>query len=313
MPEFLTGVITPMFTACDKDGRLDETGIRSQVRWLKDTEAVTSLFVRSGVGKMKTFTPEETKDMARVVIDEAGDDLHVLVGASGDFSKGMPEEDKYIEESLELGAFAEELGAEAAVFVTFGLELTDEIDEKMLEYFTTLNDSLDLPIVIYQPGATPPPFRIKPELLSEISSLDGVKGMKLSTNDMKTFADLSSAAAERDFTMICGAETSFLPSLVLGAGGVIGEGCNTYPQLLRFIYDRYMDGDLASAAEAQFRVNRTLAVWEGYGSAEVGKSYLARKGVDIQVESRGPRVDVEKKLDRFEKAIDELVAPYRSI
>lgn len=311
MPEFLTGVITPMFTACNQDGSLDEEGIRSHVQWLKKTEAVSTLFVRSGVGKMFTFSVEETKRMAEIVIDEAKRDLYVLVGASGDFSKGKPREEKHIEESLELGKFAQESGATGAVFVSFGLESTGNIDEKVFGFYEQLNDSLDLPIIIYQPGGTPAPFLMKPKTLGRIASLPNLMGMKVSTTDMKIFGDLCLATQDKEFTMISGAETAFLPSLILGAGAVIGEGCNTYPQLLRAIFDYFIEGDLKNAARAQFLVNKTLDVWSGLDSALVGKSYMARKGVKIKRESRRMKLDIEPLLDRFEKAIDLAVAPYR--
>ncbi len=315
MPEFLTGVITPMVTGCDENGNLDEVAIRSTVRWLIDSGAVTSIFVRSGVGNMKSFTVEETKRMADMVVDEAEDDIYVLVGCSGDLSEGRPEEDKYIGESVELGTYAQEIGANGAVFVCFGLERTDNLGEKIYDYYHTLDESLDIPLVIYQPGYTPAPYRLDPQLLDRISSLPNVRGMKLSSNDMKLFTDLSSAVCDKDFTMICGAETAFLPALALGAGAVIGEGCNTYPQLLRALFDHFMEGELDEAAKCQLLVNKTLRVWESYSGSLVAKAYLARKGVEIEVT---PRVkpsesSVEDKLDLFEKEIDEMVKPYRNM
>jgi len=311
MPEFLTGVITPMFTACHQDGSLDEEGIRSQVQWLKRTKAVTSLFVRSGVGGMFTFSPEETKRMAEIVIDEAGGAMYVLVGSSGDFSRGRPQEDQYIDQTLELSEFAQEEGATAVVAVCFGLNPAGDLDEKIFRFYERLNQALHIPIVIYQPGITPPPFLIKPKVLRRIAELANLKGMKFSTNDMKSFGDMCAATVDKDFTMVCGAETAFLPSLALGAGGVIGEGCNTYPELLRSIFDSFMNGDLGNAARAQFLVNKTLDVWDGMDSALVGKSYLARKGVKIKLTTRTMKFDHEPLVDKLEQAIDAAVRPYR--
>lgn len=312
MPEFLTGVITPMFTPCHEDGSLDEEGIRSFVGWLKDTGAVSTIFVRSGVGKMLTFSPDEVKRMASIVIEEADGDVYVLVGTSGDFSHGRPKEQEFIDQTIQLTQFAQQEGATGAVVVPFGMQPVGDIDEKVLGFYQRLNDSAEIPIIIYQPGMTPAPFQMKPKILERVSALPNFLGMKFSTNDMSKFADLCAASANEDFTMISGAETSFLPSLVLGAGGVIGEGCNTYPQLLRAIFDRFMEGDLAGAARAQYLVNRTLATWQGLDSASVGKAYLARKGVKIKAFHRRMKFDVEAMLDRFEKAIDAAVQPYRS-
>jgi hypothetical protein len=43
----------------------------------------------------------------------------------------------------------------------------------------------------------------------------------------------------------------------------------------------------------------------------VGKDYLARKGVKIAPHRRRMKFEVEPILDRFEKAIDSAVKPYR--
>jgi len=311
MPEYLTGVIAPMFTPCNEDGSLDEDGIRSYVQWLKGTGAVTSVFVRSGVGKMLMYTMDDVRQIARVAIEEAGKEIFVLVGTSGDFSGGKPREDQYIEQTVELTQFARDQGADGAVVVPFGMDTFGNLDEKVYSFYERLNDSGGIPIIIYQPGMTPPPFMMKPGVLERVAQLPNLKGMKVSTDDMKIFGDLCAASFDEDFTMISGAETSFLPGLSLGAGGVIGEGCNTYPQVLRAVFDHFMAGELASAARAQFLVNRTLKVWAGMDSALVGKSYLAAKGVKIKPIPRRRKVDVEPRLDAFEKAIDSAVAPFK--
>ena len=310
MPEYLTGVITPMFTPCHEDGSIDEEGVRSLVSWLKGTGAVSTLFVRSGVGKMLTFDPEEVRTMAEAVIDEAGAEISVLVGTSGDFSRGRPKEEEYIRETVEMSQWAQDAGATGAVVVSFGMDPGGDLDGKIMRFYQRLNDSMKMPVIIYQPGMTPPPFQMKPELLESISALPRLKGMKVSTDDMRRFGDLCAASADQDFTMICGAETSFLPSLSLGAGAVIGEGCNTYPQLLRAIFDRFMAGDVSGAAKAQFLVNKTLSVWSGLDSALVGKSYLARKGVGIKTclrRAKPVKVDVDAMVDRFVSAIDSAI------
>ncbi|MBU7004222.1 MAG: dihydrodipicolinate synthase family protein [Theionarchaea archaeon] len=313
MPEFLTGVIAPMFTPCNEDGSLDEEGIRSYIQWLKGTGAVTSIFVRSGVGKMLLFSMDEVREIARVAIDEAAGDIYVMVGTSGDFSGGKPREDKYIEQTVELSQFAQDQGADGAVVVSFGMDPLGNLDEKVKKFYERLNDSVQIPIIIYQPGMTPAPFLMKPEVLETVSALPNVRGMKFSTDDMKRFGDLCAASLDQDFTMISGAETSFLPALSLGAGGVIGEGCNTYPQVLRAVFDSFMSGDLGAAARAQATVNRTLAVWSGMDSALVGKTYLASKGVKIKpiLRRRKVDVDIEPRLDAFEKAIDSAVEPFK--
>jgi hypothetical protein len=85
--------------------------------------------------------------------------------------------------------------------------------------------------------------------------------------------------------------------------------------VLRAVFDGFMTGDLGAAAKAQATVNRTLAVWSGMDSALVGKNYLASKGVKIKPILRRRKVDmdIEPRLDAFEKTIDSAVEPFKKV
>ncbi len=320
MPEFLTGVITPMLTALNEDLSLDEAGNRSLVRWYKDTGAVTTIFARSGVGQMFTYSFDEVKSMIDTVTSEAKDDIYVMPGTSGTFPGGdekkLPDESDYIEEALTLSTYAEDKGATAVVVLPLGLTPSRNFADKVFGFYQKIDDAVEIPIVIYQPPGVNPPYSMTPALLHRLADLRNLKGMKFSTSDMQRFGVLCAATADQDFTMVSGHEGAFLPSIVLGAGGVIGGGCNTHPELIRAIFDAFMDGDMERARRAQFEVSRLLGTrfpaYDPYSlvSLNAQKLYLARKGVKVKPFQRGGQRKRlgEQKLDTIEKAIDEAIA-----
>ncbi len=330
MPEFLTGVITPMLTALNEDLTLDEEGNRSLIQWYKKTGAVTTVFARSGVGQMAHFSFEQVKTLIDIAVDEAGDEIFVLAGTSGTLGgrdpARRPSEQKYVEETLELSRYAERQGATGVVIVCLGLEPSSNLADKIFDFFKRVNASIDIPIVIYEPPATNPAYSITPALLHRLADLPKVKGMKLSSPDMLKFGLLCDATKDQDFTMISGHEGAFLTSLVLGAGGVIGGGCNTHPELIREIFDAFMAGDWERARRAQFEVARLLGtrtlVRDPYSGVALNaaKIYLARKGVKVKPyhwpegRSESGRTDLtEKDLDLAKKAIDEALQSIRRI
>ena len=56
IPQYVRGSIAPVFTAFHEDGRLDDDGQCSILRWLAETKAVSAFFVRSGMGQMFSFS-----------------------------------------------------------------------------------------------------------------------------------------------------------------------------------------------------------------------------------------------------------------
>ena len=331
MPEFLTGVITPMLTAFNEDGSLDEDGIRAMVRWLKSTGAVTTIFARSGVGQMFTFSFDEVKTMIDVSISEAKDEIYVMPGTSGVLPDGRigpgHDEQLYVSQTVELSKYAERQGATGVVVLPLGLVPSENFADKVFDFYKKVNDSVTIPIVIYQPPGVRPPHAMTPSLLHRLAGLERVVGMKYSTSDMQSFGLLCDATKDQEFTMISGHEGAFLPSLVLGAGAVIGGGCNTHPELIRAIFDAFMKLDLETARRRQFEVSRLLGVRfqapDPYSGRAVNsqKLYLARKGVKIKpyqrpVTPQASKMDLEaldRAVEEMERAIDEAVSPYRKL
>ncbi len=325
MPEFLTGVITPMLTALNEDLTLDEEGNRSLVQWYKRTGAVTTIFARSGTGQMYSYSFQQVKSMIDIVMSEAAGKIHVLTGTSGTFPEGeegaRPDESSYVEETLKLSAHAQEREATGVVVLPLGLQPCANMADKIYRFYQDVNDAIEVPIVIYQPPGVKPPYTMTPSLLRRVAELPNVKGMKYSTTDMLSFGLLCDATKDRDFVMISGHEGAFLPSLVLGAGGVIGGGCNTHPELIREVFDGFMADDLDRARKAQFEVSRLLGmrvqVHDPYSRTAINaaKIYLARKGVRIKPyhwgDRRARRLDDEL-LDAIEAAIDKAVDGLRS-
>jgi len=321
MPEYATGVIVPMLTALNEDRTLDETGNRSVVNWYKDSGAITTIFARSGTGQMYSFTYDEVKALIDTVVPEAGNDIHLIAGTSGTFPdrnrNKLPDEEKYIEETLELSTYAQDRGATGVVVLPLGLTPSRNFPDKIFDFYQKVDDAVDIPIIIYQPPGVVPPYSMTPKLLNRIAALPNLKGMKLSSSDMLKFGLLCGATKNLDFTMISGHEGAFLSSLVMGAGGCIGGGCNTHPWVIRAVFDAFMEGDIDRARLAQFEVNKLLGVRFGipdpYAAASLhtSKLYLARKGVKIKPYQWGGRKFDRSRMGEIERAIDAAVASVR--
>ncbi|HRS94657.1 MAG TPA: dihydrodipicolinate synthase family protein [Candidatus Latescibacteria bacterium] len=293
IPAYLHGVITPMFTPCNSDGSLDEKGIRAFVDYLIGTGCITTLFARSGLGRMYSFSYEDVKWFADVVLDQAAGRIPVMIGTTGIWGRDFhhrPGNEIFTRQSIELSQYVQKKGAVAAVLV-LPMALQPEegrpLADTIFAYYEAVAREVDLPIILYQQPGLLEEYCMTPPLLERLLTIKNIAGMKYSTGDMVKFSELTMVARNTDFAFIAGDELAFFFAMMLGASGVIGQGCDVNPETLRAVYDRMMARDFAGALEAHYDCIRAGQISEGYDCVISGFRYVAGKGVRVQPFTRG--------------------------
>lgn len=317
IPEFLTGVITPMYMPCLDEKALDEKGFRNMVDFFKETGSIRTLFPRCGLGKMYTYTPEDVKQVIDIVSSQNAGELYFMPGTAGYYTNDpsdKPDPEVYTQQSLELSLYAQEHGADAVVLVipsALAVLPRQSIGDVIYNYYAKMNDALDIPIIMYHPSGLEKSFQITPEILARVSRLDKIWGMKYSSNDMNAFTELSIAVEEANFSLFAGSEMVYLYVLMLGGLGVIGQGADNVPEILNTVYESFMEGDYQKARLAQLDVNRTVYCAVGTNMSVFGLHYLKHRGVELNAYARRENNEVDPLvLERVSKAIDAILAKY---
>jgi 4-hydroxy-tetrahydrodipicolinate synthase len=283
MIEFpFSGVIANVFTVFHDDLSLDDDGQRRFLDALSATESVSAYFVRSGMGQMYSFAADDVKQMARTACSHLGVGAPVLVGAAGAWDRNQdqrPDPEAFIQESIELSRFAEDVGAAGvvhtlpeAILVT-GKNAAADI---ALDYFSRIAGAVSIPVLIYQAPGTDELHCVTPESLARIAAIDGVRGIKISSPDAGYMFDLCGAIEGTDCAFITGNECSWLWGLHCGSPSVIGQGACVNPQVLKAVQDRFDNGDLVGAREAQASIN--LLVEACPNAVDFYKRYLNENG-----------------------------------
>jgi 4-hydroxy-tetrahydrodipicolinate synthase len=118
--------------------------------------------------------------------------------------------------------------------------------EGMLEHFGAIAAATTLPLIIYNiPGRTA--ANMLPATSSELARHQkNVVGVKESSGDFQQMAAIVRDAGE-DFTLWCGDDYLFLPSLAIGAAGLVSVAGHLCARELRALMDAYERGDVALA------------------------------------------------------------------
>jgi len=286
IPTFIHGCISPVFTAFDEEGRLDDAGQRSILEYLYQTKSVSAYFVRSGMGQMFTFSLEEVRQIARTSCECLAGRGAVLVGCSGIWDRNWekrPDPEVFARQAIELSQYALETGA-AGVVHTIPEAILPRDDETprdvVLRYFERLDNEVDGPILIYQSPGTDERYLVDPELAGKLADLPRVVGMKASTDNAQYIFNITYAVRNKDFGYIVGHEAAFLAGLVTGAKAVIGQGTTLNPEILKAVQDSYEAGDLERAIEAQHSTN--LLLWHKQNPTEFFKRWIGEKGFPVK-------------------------------
>jgi len=317
------GIIAPLLTPFDQQGAIDTRGAANLVQWLVDRKVVSSVFCRSGMGQMFTFSVADVKALVPAVVEAAAGRLTVFAGCAGEWQKDLgepkPDPKRYLAQSIELALFAQEHGADAAVFVmpqALSPEPGRPLEDTIFDYFAAIAQAVTIPQFIYMPPGLDPEYNMTPSLLKRLLAIPSIRGMKVSTNKDEVWKPLAAVAqGVEHFSMIAGAEHYYLEALKTGARGCIGGGCMTHPEMIYAIGYYYAKGDLAAAEQA---AADTLSTLRAQGELKIdgrvaGKMYIASKGYPCQPYRRPPggTLPTAEQLAAYADLLDSRVAPYR--
>ena len=143
--------------------------------------------------------------------------------------------------------------------------------------------SVELPVIMYN-NKPKTNVGIDPATVSILAhEVPNIIGVKDSTGDMTNAAEYLRLTMDvRDkFNVIMGRDTMIYAALCYGASGAVASCANVAPRVVADIYDRYVDGDLAGALEAQYRL-APLRIACGMGTfPEIIKEGLNLQGINV--------------------------------
>jgi dihydrodipicolinate synthase/N-acetylneuraminate lyase len=306
-----------VFTPAKEGGHLDTKGLANYVDWLAGDPHISGLFVRSGVGAMYSYSADEVKQSIDTTVEALAGRKYVLFGTFGIFDGDCdhrPDPERFIAESLEFSQYARDRGADGIVLLTPWMLLPkkDETTHDVIcGYLRTVCESVDIPCIVYNPGSMPDGYQIIPQLIPRLLEIPNLIGAKISTHDLAWLSRVEMAAGDSTFAVIPGNEQIFLQALVTGSHGIIGGGCNVYPDILYSVYQNFLTGDYTAARQAQIDANKAFNCLDYTPSSAFGLAYLRKKGLEVQPwDKTGIPHLLDAELTRRSEPLDSLIHKY---
>ncbi len=229
-----------MITPFDKDDKVDEEGLRENVKF-QIKGGIHGLAPVGTTGECATLSYEEHNRVVEVVVDAAGGKAPVLAGTGSNSTW----------EAIMLTRHAKEVGADGALLVVPYYNKPTQAG--LYQHFKRIAEEVDLPQVIYNiPSRTG--VNMQPETMAKLAKLKNIVGVKEASGDLKQIEQIVKLAG-KDFSVISGDDSLTLEIMKLGGVGVISVASNLVPDKIAKLVDSFRSGDIKTSK----RINTELS------------------------------------------------------
>jgi 4-hydroxy-tetrahydrodipicolinate synthase len=275
-----TALITPF-----KDGKFDEASFRSLIDF--QLKSGTHGLVPTGTtGESPTLSHEEHIRIVEVCIEQANKKAPVIAGTGSNST----------EEAIYLTKHAEKAGADAALVVTPYYNKPSQ--EGLLQHFTKIANSVDIPIVIYNiPGRSI--VDMSNETMSKLFEVKNIVGVKDATGDIpRVYFTRSEVGSE--YNMLSGDDSTTLAFMTYGGHGAISVTSNIAPKLCSDFHSLCMDKNFYEASlinDKLMPLHRALFLESSPGPVKYAASKLDLCSEEVRLPVTKINNDTKKIID----------------
>ena len=227
------GIIPPLVTPFDAEGRIDEAVHRREVRHMVNC-GVHGLAVGGSTGEGHTLSDGEVRLLTAAAVEEAAGRAPVIAGIITNSTKQALERARAVAD-LRVAAFQ----------VTPPHYLFRPDDDSLLRHFAAIAEATGIPVIIYN---VVPWCYLSPRTLCRIlAEAEGVVGVKQSATDLKMVADLllliQDLPGGKPVSILSAVDALLYPSFCLGAHGSVAAILTAAPELCVQLWEAVHVGD----------------------------------------------------------------------
>ncbi|UXR78019.1 MULTISPECIES: N-acetylneuraminate lyase [unclassified Staphylococcus] len=261
----LKGLYAALLVPFDESGQVKEAGLRQIVRNAIDAQKLDGLYVNGSSGENFLMNTEQKKEVFRIAKDEAKDAIH-LIAQVGSLD---------LNEAIELGQYATELGYDALSAVTpFYYPFTFE---EIRDYYFKIIEATKNNMIIYSiPGLTG--VNISIQQFESLFENEYIIGVKYTAPDFYLLERLRKAFPDK--LIFSGFDEMLVQAAISGVDGAIGSTYNINGVRARETFEAAQNGDVARAYELQHETNDIIESVIAMGLYPTLKAFLTEKGID---------------------------------
>jgi 4-hydroxy-2-oxoglutarate aldolase len=267
MVRFLEGVIPPVVTPFEADGRLDLAGYESNIESYAACD-FSGILVLGSNGEAACLSEDEKVAIIKAAVAKSNG-RPIYAGTGTDSTRT----------TIELTKKAADAGAAAALVLNPFFFKSQLNGEALRRHYEAVADVSRIPVLIYSmPGATGLP--IPPNVVHQLAKHPNIRGMKDSSGDIANLQKIL-AGVPKDFPLAAGSAPIFYSALSLGASGGVLAVAGCAPEPTAAIYRAFQAGDHERARRLQLALTPlavAVTVTQGVAGLKAAVTLSGRRG-----------------------------------
>ena len=233
------GAMTAIITPFRADGEVDHEALAGLVNWQID-QGIHGLVPAGTTGEGATLGDTEHQAVVRTVVEAADGRVPVIAGCgSNDTAR-----------TVSAARRVEAAGADGLLVVSPYYNKPNR--SGMMEHYRSVSEATGLPMVIYNvPGRTAQ--NLGADWILELAEIPGVAAVKEASGDLDQIATILDRRP-LSLAVLSGDDPLCLPTLALGADGIISVVSNEAPGEMARMVAAALNGDYPSARELHYRL-----------------------------------------------------------
>jgi len=242
------GVIVPMVTPFDSNGKINKEDATKMTRYLLNHSVIP--FILGTSGEVYSISLDERDILVNVLLENRKEGVPLITGMGGlTFDDTVREANKYFD-----------WGMQAVVLTLPGyFELKEE---QVYEYFRELSDKLNGNIILYNiPATIHNSISVTvADRLSKIENIIGIKDSEFDENRMNL--SLNKWKQREDFFYLVGVNEVMHKALKLGADGLVPSTANLAPELYTSMMNSAKNNQFNEVDRIQLQTNEILSIYK---------------------------------------------------
>ena len=232
----LEGIWSPMPTPLKTDGCVDRQAIRRLVDFLIDG-GVDGILALGTSGEFALLSVEERRDVLESVVDQANGRVPIVGGVS----------DPSIDNVIHFSKDAKDAGVDGVIATP--LYYYETTSEGLYEYFKTISQRTDLPLLVYNIPDWTHVF-VPLDIVKRLADEKLIVGMKYTEYNLLNLLRFLNALRGK-IAVFTGSDAMAYTNLEFGGSGAIIGVSNVAPKMASRIFDEFKADNHKGAREAQ--------------------------------------------------------------
>ena len=249
------GIVVPIVTPVDQQGKLNEKAYRGLVDYLAEN-GIHGVFPFGTTGEFYAYDQGFYNELLALTKDAVAGRMQIYAGANHITTKG----------AIAIAKAVEKVGGIDALSVLTPM-FVSQTQEEVYEYYRAIASETSLPIIIYN-NKPKTNVTVEPATVARLAEIDNIVAAKDSTGDMTNAEEYIRLTRGKEFSVMMGRDTLILAGLHYGATGAIASCANVAPRIAVDIYEKFQAKDYHGALDAQFQLS-ALRIATNMGSFPV--------------------------------------------